>query len=843
MAEDGKEIPVETISPTDEMPGRNSECRGAKPSDESTSKFESYCKLTALVIVLVALVYHLLRGSQEGSCTNLLTTGKWRENRGSEEWQPYGCMIHKYRLNEIQKCLRNRPLAIVGDSRLRDVYHLLVHELMDTTDYEKKKAHSNLAYTGQNNVSVKFFWMPEVNGSMLNLFEDWLKNSMERPSFVVVGASLWTIKNKDNAWREYKENFTRVKDAMNSLADVNDGVTKRMFTVKLKQKLMAKSPIIVWKLQEPVDESLLSAARKTITVEKINLYNRLAELFLFNTSVGIFKPSMLVKTIPLSSTTDGLHYVNEVVEWELTILLNRFCNAYIRPKDASCCMPKEHTTQLQYNSLAVFVACSLLFWSCPSIAHVVARISPIRTSKPKLPIKNPPVNGFGPKEHTPYKAMAKLTLIMSYFFICDSTLSMLYQQLCLRAESTEVILSCPTDVNCCTCHAHMVVLLNPFSLQISFLNRDQTDEWKGWAQLIILLYHYIGASKVLPFYVFVRLLVASYLFMSAYGNFTFFWKKGDFSLYRVCQVLVRMNMFVVILCLVMGRPYQFYYFVPLVTFWFLLLYVVLAVFPITAKLVQDDPRYIYWMLFKIALMFCGTCVMFRLPYVSHWIFSQWAIKELFVDQHNSVKEWIFRSRLDRYMLSYGVLIALLYQLSRSYGIVEDNNTKRLIQKPVSYLVIFICFMTLLGYSIQAYGCPGKVRCNSVHSVVSILPITAFILLRNISGFMRSHFSTFYAWVGKLSLELFVGQYHIWLANDTTGILVLVPNRPILNAIVTTFVFVCVCSEVNKTTAVLSDALVSKDVKVMMRRLIIFVIMLFIIWWHKTYHDTEIGTYQ
>ena len=30
------------------------------------------------------------------SCTQLLTKGKWREERGQEKWQPFGCMIHEY---------------------------------------------------------------------------------------------------------------------------------------------------------------------------------------------------------------------------------------------------------------------------------------------------------------------------------------------------------------------------------------------------------------------------------------------------------------------------------------------------------------------------------------------------------------------------------------------------------------------------------------------------------------------------------------------------------------------------------------------------------------------------
>jgi hypothetical protein len=41
---------------------------------------------------------------------------------------------------EIERCLQNRPLAFVGDSRMRAVYHLLLHQLAVEEDERNNKA-------------------------------------------------------------------------------------------------------------------------------------------------------------------------------------------------------------------------------------------------------------------------------------------------------------------------------------------------------------------------------------------------------------------------------------------------------------------------------------------------------------------------------------------------------------------------------------------------------------------------------------------------------------------------------------------------------------------------------
>ena len=108
---------------------------------------------------------------------------------------------------------------------------------------------------------------------------------------------------------------------------------------------------------------------------------------------------------------------------------------------------------------------------------------------------------------------------------------------------------------------------------------------------------------------FIRCLVTSYIFLSAYGNFMYSWNTGDYGVHRyftvsssllltahyisvlyyhktsssvscvLLQVIVRYNLLVICLCMVMNRPYQFYYFVPLITFWYTVMYLTAALWP------------------------------------------------------------------------------------------------------------------------------------------------------------------------------------------------------------------------------------------------------------------------
>ncbi|KAM7122129.1 N-acetylneuraminate (7)9-O-acetyltransferase isoform X3 [Ciconia boyciana] len=351
------------------------------------------------------------------------------------------------------------------------------------------------------------------------------------------------------------------------------------------------------------------------------------------------------------------------------------------------------------------------------------------------------------------------------------------------------------------------------------LNREQTDEWKGWMQLVILIYHISGASTFLPVYMHIRVLVAAYLFQTGYGHFSYFWIKGDFGVYRVCQVLFRLNFLVVVLCIVMDRPYQFYYFVPLVTVWFMIIYATLAIWPqIVQKKANGNCLWHFGLLLKLICLL--TCIYF-LSYSQgafEKIFSFWPLSKCF-ELNGNVYEWWFRWKLDRYVVFHGMLFAFIYLALQKHQMISEGKGDPLFSNRVSNVLLFISIVSFLTYSIWASSCKNKTECNELHPSVSVVQILAFILIRNIPGYVRSVYSSFFAWFGKISLELFICQYHIWLAADTKGILVLIPGYPMFNVLVSTFIFVCVAHEISQITNDLAQIVVPKDNSTLLKRLL------------------------
>ena len=72
-------------------------------------------------------------------------------------------------------------------------------------------------------------------------------------------------------------------------------------------------------------------------------------------------------------------------------------------------------------------------------------------------------------------------------------------------------------------------------------------------------------------------MITAYVWMTGFGNFSFFYLKSDFGLVRLLQMLWRLNFLVFLLCLSQGNTYILYYICPLHTFYFLVVYSIMRI--------------------------------------------------------------------------------------------------------------------------------------------------------------------------------------------------------------------------------------------------------------------------
>ena len=303
------------------------------------------------------------------------------------------------------------------------------------------------------------------------------------------------------------------------------------------------------------------------------------------------------------------------------------------------------------------------------------------------------------------------------------------------------------------------------SIRQAFLSRSQTDEWKGWMQCVVLTYHYTGASNQLWINEIYQVLIASYLFLTGYGHTMYFYQKKDYSFRRVAAVLIRLNLLACLLPYMMRTTYTFYYFAPLASFWFLVVY-------LTMRIGYHRNESLQFLIGKIITSAVVVTAFIHVKGVLAVVFL--ALKFTCGISWN-VNEWEYRLGLDKYVVYVGMLVAVLYiRISKFMSsqirpnILTEIHSNYFGTVRAFFTIAALVTLPVFWFATRCF--PNIFDYNSWQPYIAWLPIAAFVVLRNSTRFLRSYHATAFAWLGRYSLETCTLQYHIWLAGDTDGLL-------------------------------------------------------------------------
>ena len=342
------------------------------------------------------------------------------------------------------------------------------------------------------------------------------------------------------------------------------------------------------------------------------------------------------------------------------------------------------------------------------------------------------------------------------------------------------------------------------------LNREQTEEWKGWMQVLFLLYHYFKASEA---YNAIRLFIAAYVWMTGFGNFSYYYVRKDFSAPRFWQMMWRLNFFVFFTCLVMRNDYTLYYICPMHTLFTLFVY-----FSLLAYKEHNDKNGVVAAKTLACVVF--VYVLWEVPGVFGIVFKPFEFLLKYTDPTkpdvDPMHEWFFRSGLDRYVWIYGMVCAYAHPRYEAFlkWVDEKPHAPRI---AIQSLMAGATLIVLYWYHEHIYVLP-KLEYNKVHPYTSWIPITCFIVLRNLTQTLRNFYVELFCVCGKITLETYISQFHIWLSTSNvpngqpSKLMSLVPGYPLINFGLATVAYVGVSHRVFTLTNELKTACVPNDAR-------------------------------
>jgi len=738
-------------------------------------------------------------------CSALLNEGSWLDPARSwnsqddfKNWQPPGCMMHEYKAQDIQECFQDRRLIFIGDSTIRQVYWAIASKLdekkaasEEAVIADMKSKHMDAEFMSRG-VKIQFIWDPFLNSSKL---EHELRYFKPNPSPDVVDNSagliligtpgLWYAQNgTEDYLREFRDSVENIIPFMDHSSN-----SKSQKSNPFPARTNAPNLLLLAPVQTPRFQLLDPGKAAVITPNKTDQMNEYLRQVSAHSEVDVAWSYSAMLENGIRQYEDSIHVVRNVNLRKADVLLNLRCNGVSAkmgyPFNRTCCTSYARTAGVQWIILLLGI-----------VIFPMLLLGRYKFTW-RLGCFLPPVDVM--------KALTIFALIIVLCFYTDRTQLFekghkyftigAFRWSCLAIAVVGASLIRPNRL-----------IQNKLSGQMDggFLSREQTDEWKGWMQSLILAYHYTGASQTLWIYKIVRLLVTAYLFMTGYGHTLYFLRRNDYSLKRVATTLIRLNLLSIALPYMMLTNYQTYYFAPLVTYWFLVVYWTLKIRPtyntslvlLSGKLlVSASLTCIFTNCFRILEL-----VKFVLMYTCAISFD--------------VREWRFRTNLDLCIVYIGMMLAALYHRGTQPLKSNSNMNKFLIFSQSNdgrVLALLIAPFAIPGYWSLACRASAKEAYNLWHPYISFIPVLGYVLLRNTDVTihkyrinLRHHHSVIFAWLGRFSLETFVLQCHLWLAADTKGILHTGLLGPKMDTAVLTLLFLWLSSCAANATQAITD---------------------------------------
>ena len=269
-------------------------------------------------------------------------------------------------------------------------------------------------------------------------------------------------------------------------------------------------------------------------------------------------------------------------------------------------------------------------------------------------------------------------------------------------------------------------------------------------------------------------------------------------------MLFRLNFLVTVVVFVTDNQYMNYYICAMHTYWFFSVYFFMVIF----QSWNENP---WRMSIKFSCYFIVNFIVFDTP-VREFIFKPfWFI----LSYQDSMHEWIFRGGLDHYACLIGMLCAYHYpNYERFMNYLDKRHINRQDYLYTIGIKLFVSGLFLVAITIwfRHLMWRDKYDYNIYHPYTSWVPILAYIYFRNLFPIFRTHYLDLFAWLGKITLETYISQLHIYMQDDAKSLIIYIPGYPLLNFALATIIYILASYWLFHITIEFSAFLIPKDLK-------------------------------